>query len=152
MIVSFTGHRKIDERVAAKNIDYRLETLAPTSAVVGGAAGADTLAAERCSAYGIPYTMALPHPSYPAHYGLKDDRRWFRTYDLATDVVYVVADKPWHWRYNFERNVWMLNHSEGLIAVSKFDPYGDIPSKGGTAHCVRSARASGFPIFWAQAE
>jgi hypothetical protein len=151
MIVSFTGHREIDEPVATVNIDALLEQLAPSDAIVGGAKGADTLAAERCAAFGIPYIMALPHPNYPFHYKLDEDPRWNRTVKLAANIVYVTSDKKWHWSLNFERNVWMLNHSDLLIAISRFDPNGDhIPARGGTAHCVRSARGSQFPVLWAK--
>lgn len=150
--VSFTGHREVDEAVATASIDQLLAELHPATAVVGGAAGADTLAAQRCWALGIPYVMALPHADYPKHYGLDVIPEWCETFVRAERVVYVVEGKPWHFGYNFKRNEWMVDRSGLLISISTFDPQGEIPAKGGTAHCVRYAVKVGREVRWARCE
>lgn len=146
--VSFTGHHHIPESVARAGIDRVLEECMPTQAIVGGATGADTLAAERCLALDVPYVMALPHHYYVHQYKLNGNVRWERTFLGAWQVIYVVEDKPWHVSHNFTRNIWMVDNSELLVSVSKFDPFGHIPKRGGTAHCVRYARKVERPIKW----
>lgn len=146
--VSFTGHHHIPEAVASDGIDAVLSMLQPLGVYVGGAAGADTLAAERCLAHDMPYVMVLPHRYYIHQYKLDGSPRWERTFLGAEQVVYVVEDKPWHFSHNFTRNIWMVDRSELLVSISKFDPFGEIPKRGGTAHCVRYARKVKRPIKW----
>lgn len=146
--VAFTGHRHIEEEVAGKGIMGILRRLQPEQGFVGGAVGADTLAAERLYGEGIPYVMALPHHDYPSVYGLHRSGRWRQTFERAMSVIYVVVDAPWNFRHNFTRNEWLVDHAELLIAVSEFDPFAKIPAKGGTAHCVRYARKVKRVIEW----
>ena len=151
MIVSFTGHREVDEPVAKRSIGEVLDRLEPEWAIVGGAAGADTLAAEVCWHLKIPYEMALPHKDYPAHYKLEESKRWWRTFLRAERVIHVMdGEKPFHFSANFKRNEYMVDESDVLVSISTFDPHGEIPAKGGTAHCVRYARKVGRPIEWAR--
>lgn len=152
MIVSFTGHRQIDEAIARASLHQLLYRLSPEWAIVGGAAGADTNAAEICWHLDIPYTMALPHRAYASHYHLDTDNHWIDAFKRAAQIHYVVnEEKPFHFSANFKRNEWMVDESDLLIAISTFDPNGDeIPSKGGTAHCVRYARKVQRQIVWAR--
>lgn len=150
MIVAFTGHREIDEQVARSTVGEVLDRVRPDWAIVGGAAGADTLAAEMCWHLHIPYDMALPHRNYAEHYKLNKSARWIATVQRAEKVIYVVEDKPWHFSANFKRNEYMVDNSHVLISVSTFDPHGEIPDKGGTAQCVRYARKVERKIEWAR--
>lgn len=140
MIVAFTGHRTVDESVASVNITAMLCAFKPDRVIVGGAAGADTLAAEVCWLLKIPYEMALPHEEYAKHYGLWSSDRWQATFSRSAFVTYVVEDKPWHFSANFKRNEYMVDHCNVLGSISTFDPHGEIPAKGGTAQCVRYAQ------------
>lgn len=151
-ILSFTGHREIDEPLVGPGIDHVLEATHPAGVYVGGAAGADMLAAERCYGLGIPYVMVLPHQRYPEVYGLRTSERWQKVAKRAEQTLYVVEDKPWHFSHNFKRNEWLVDHCGTLAAISKFDPFGIIPSKGGTAHCVRYARKVERDIKWVPSE
>lgn len=148
--VSFTGHRTVDEELATASLIDILKERRPPFAICGGAAGADTLAAEVCWKLWIPYSMALPHREYSRVYGLDKDPRWLKTVQRAYEVLFVVEGKPWHFGHNFKRNEWMVDHCELLTSISVFDPMGDIPTKGGTAHCVRYARKVKREIDWAR--
>jgi uncharacterized phage-like protein YoqJ len=162
MIISVTGHRppKVGGYVVPNPIynavmtalDEALIRLNPERVITGMALGVDQWVADLCIRNDIPFTAAIPFDGY--------DERWpwpskalYRQLLRRAATIHVVSPGA---RYDptlmQTRNVWMLQHSDTVLAVYN-------QSSGGTANCLRAARSMGkrielaniSPEIWEQA-
>lgn len=153
--VAFTGHRptkiggyndKAPQRVAVKAaiegvLDRAIAKYGKTHQIViitGGALGVDQDAARVAHKLGLPFIVAVPCQGQDSKWPAESKKRYAKMLDLAYDVV-MVHDGPYNNTCLNDRNEWMVNHCDALVAV--WDG-----SSGGTAHCVQYARKVGKPI------
>lgn len=147
MILSFTGHRpdKLgDERnpvpAGAKMtaVDFLL-VARPERCIVGMAQGWDMAVASACIDLNIPFTAAIPFKGqqdvWPDH--ARALYTMMINHHLATP--YVVAPGGYSAGKMSLRNGWMVDHSDGLIALWNGTP-------GGTGNCVRYAKQMKRPV------
>lgn len=143
MNVSITGHRpekiKNSELVKTK-LAEAYEDLGVFRVIQGMAAGVDLWSAYAAFMAEIPYVCAIP---WKGHAPRKIDRV---AYELAlknADEIHYVNDSdkyPGPWVYQ-ERNIWMVDRADTVIAVW------DGIEKGGTWNCVEYAFKKGVPIY-----
>lgn len=137
--LSFTGHRpeKLKDVPAITKMYERLLTKwsdkYDLAIVVGGARGIDSIVGLVAAKMGLPVTLALPFVGCNP-----TDNNILMKYKGVT-VVHV-SEKPYTDNSQYQkRNMWMVDHSDILIA------YWD-GSNGGTANCVRYAEKIRKPI------
>lgn len=146
MIVCGTGHRP-DKLGGYGNIVHsRLVNVAkawlksnkPSKVISGGALGWDQALAAAARYLGIPYVMALPFPDFDSKWPEKSRNFLKALCDDAAEVVFV-KDGPYAaWKMQ-ERNKWMVDHSDKVLALWN-------GTSGGTANCVKYAESVGKPI------
>jgi uncharacterized phage-like protein YoqJ len=151
VIAAITGHRPKDlpdlNWVESALTDAYAE-LKADHVIQGMAAGVDLIAAKAAYKSGIPYTCAKPWANHKGRMagsaGFTDS--WNTYYDNALRYAAKIVDVnptnsyPGPWIYQ-ERNEWMVNHADILIAVWTGK------KKGGTYNCVKYAMKAGVEIY-----
>lgn len=154
MIVSFTGHRpnKLGGYEKAQNkrliwalyhtIEKQIEDGAHTF-ISGMALGIDTWAA-RCviklkEKYPhIKLVCAIPCANHSAKWKEPSQKEWQWICDQADKVIYV-SDQPYTHSCMQERNIFMVDNSDLIIAI--WDG-----TNSGTGNCIRYAQKHNKPI------
>lgn len=142
IILAGTGHR-LDRLGGFNNITrYRLYCLAhdalqhyrPNRIISGFAVGWDLALAAAAIDLNIPLTAAIPC--------YDQERLWTDPYDLtlyykslerADEIIYVTSG-PYDHRCMQLRNIWMVDHTTHVLALSNGS------FNGGTANCIAYAR------------
>lgn len=160
MKVSFTGHRpdKIggyDENNALRiqikqDIRYflrgQLNETPDLTVLVGGALGVDTDVARECWRLGIPYILCAPCRNQDARWN-NTSRATYRTMsELASEIIYVYDGDYKTSQCLFDRNQYMVDNSDKLVAVWNGDKFG------GTWSCMSYAKRVNKPITYIKAE
>jgi hypothetical protein len=139
MVVAFTGHRppkaklstSIGTSLARCRARQALRVFCPDYAIVGGALGFDTLAAEACVLEGIPFHVYAPCKNQDSRWPVAARKRYQKMLSIADRVVYT-----WPGAYIdgclHHRNEAMVDNSHALLAW--WDG-----SAGGTKHCINYA-------------
>jgi uncharacterized phage-like protein YoqJ len=141
MIIGFTGHRKFrhPEKKIAKQLILFLTKMKPDKTISGMALGFDQLAARVCVYLGIPFIAAVPAKEQPNFWPLHAVKNYFKILEKADEIVYVDKVKGYSNPNDnfitklFNRNHWMVDHSDKMIA------YYLNTGRGGTAATVRYA-------------
>ena len=148
MILAFTGHRPTKlggwkepnpvKRLVKAELVRLLMELKPEHVVSGMALGVDQWAAEIAFDLGIPFLAAVPCDDQDHIWKPEAQTRYRELLAKAMHVV-VVSPGPYaRWKMP-ERNHWMVDHCDKLIAVWDGSP-------GGTSECVSYAKRRGKPI------
>lgn len=145
MTIAATGHRpnKLGNDYTLSNVLCKLiqqemylacKSHNVTEAITGMALGADTLWALAALQQGIPLTAAIPFRGQELRWPTRSQNIYNQILKAATKIVYV-HDEPApteHYKvakYMQDRNVWMVDHADKLLAV--WDG-----SSGGTKNCI----------------
>jgi uncharacterized phage-like protein YoqJ len=138
MIVGFTGHRKLqhDEREIIRWLTQWLQLWKPRAAISGLALGFDQLAARVCVYLGIPLVAAVPFEEQDNRWSDKDKAVYRKILSRARQVVdvsklrkYTKPEDDYTQKF-FNRNIWLVDHSDKILA------YYLNTSRGGTAQTV----------------
>jgi len=108
--------------------------------ITGMALGIDTLFAEIAITLGLPFTAAIPCINHPSKWPQKSKDRYFKIVQHPLCNTVFVTLEEYSPRVMQERNKWMVNNCDYLIAVWDGTP-------GGTANCVRYAESVKRNIF-----
>ena len=106
--------------------------------ITGGALGVDQDAARIAYKLGIPFIVAVPCQGQDSKWPAESKKRYQKMLSLASEVV-MVYDGPYNNTCMQDRNIWMVDRCDALIAV--WDG-----TKGGTANCVKYAREVNKPM------
>jgi uncharacterized phage-like protein YoqJ len=109
-------------------------------AITGGALGIDQDAARIAYKLGIPFIVAVPCQGQDSMWPAESKKRYQKMLSLASEVV-MVHDGPYNKTCMQDRNIWMVDNCDALIAVWN-------GTKGGTANCVRYARQVNKPTVY----
>jgi uncharacterized phage-like protein YoqJ len=101
--------------------------------VTGGALGVDTDAAREAFDLGLKYIVAVPFRGQEKGWPDESKRQYKNMLELASKVEYVHDGPYTHGGLYQDRNIWMVDNSDILIAL--WDG-----SSGGTANCVAYAQ------------
>lgn len=154
MILTITGHRppKLGGydlpnpvfQAVMEGIDRSLIALRPERLVSGMALGVDQWALDSCILNDIPYTAAVPFQGFSRNWPHKSQEHFQYFMARADKVVYTTeGNPPYSDQLLHHRNQWMVMNSDAVLAV--WDG-----SSGGTANCVRFAKACGKPVYFVQ--
>lgn len=148
MIVSFTGHRPAKlggyslpnpiHKYITGELRRVLTELKPERAISGMALGVDQWAAEICIELAIPFIAAIPFKGQENYWPAESRERYYKLLAAAeaTEVVNRGGYASWKMQ---TRNVWMVDHSDLVIAVFDGTP-------GGTKNCYDYADGIGKKI------
>lgn len=158
--VCVTGHRPdklfgynlYDKRYLPIAVNLRnivlglLKQYGEVHCIYGGALGIDQLfglVVRKLKQQGYPVTLevAIPCQNYTSHW--KDTTYWDMILPYC-DKETLVSDKPYQAKHMQLRNMYMVDHSDMVIAV--YDGY----SKGGTRNCINYAQSKGKQITYVQ--
>lgn len=139
-IVSFTGHRPdkiggyrycdLHEKIKT-SISEVLISLKPTKVISGMALGVDQLACDVCLKLNIPIIAAVPFQGQEKIWPEESKKYYHSLLERCCEVKYVSPPGYAAWKM-IERNKWMVDNSDTLIAVWN-------GSSGGTKQCVEYA-------------
>lgn len=119
---------------------YCLQSLpfTPPLVLTGMALGWDLAIAHACRSLSIPYHAYIPFPSQPLLWSPSDQSLYRDLLSTADSVITCFPDpyEPWKMQH---RNIRMIVASRAVLAC--WDG-----SSGGTANCIRAARAHSRPI------
>lgn len=143
-----TGHRP--SKIGAQQdwvrsqIRERLLRLKPSMILCGMAQGFDQWLALECIQLGIPFTAVVPFVGQDSRWPTSARLEYRRILQRAQGAIMLQTEPPKDDRqaaaWMQDRNVWMVDHAVGGIACYAGDP------TGGTANCVRYARARNKPL------
>lgn len=149
MTVSFTGHRPsrlggYDKRVGVnadvctflKSAIERLKAEGAEDFISGAALGVDQWAAEIVLELGLNLTLALPFAGYGENWPL-ESRQHLEELKKKANRVVIVCEGEYKPHKNHERNKWMLDNSQVVVAVW------DGGTEGGTASAIRGVKKAG---------
>lgn len=152
-----THPKRVAVRAAIKSALQRAMTKFSDKEIVvisGGALGVDTDAASVAKELGLRFMIAAPCRNQDSKWPADSKKRYdnmCRAADahLATTLaassetveggVVFVHDGPYNGRCMQDRNVWMVDHADAVVAI--WDG-----TTGGTANCVGYARSKGVPM------
>ncbi len=154
MRVSFTVHRpnKIggyDEnnelRVQIKQdirdfLTSQFNETPDLTVLVGGALGVDTDVARECWRLAIPYILCAPCRNQDSKWRAESRVAYKKMCELAHQVIYVHDGAYTSAQCLFDRNKYMVDNSDKLVAVWNGDTFG------GTWHCMSYAKSVNKPI------
>ena len=154
MKVSFTGHRPKDIggydnnhplRVQIRqDIRYflrgQLNETPELTVLVGGALGVDTDVARECWRLGIPYILCAPCRNQDAKWNSESRVSYQKMCELASEVIYVHDGSYTTAKCLFDRNEYMVNNSDKLVAVWNGK------ESGGTWSCMSYAKRIDKPV------
>lgn len=148
-ILGITGHRPdklggwVWNQTHAKTIsDLRrsLIYLRPSYLLTGMALGTDQWAAEVSIELGIPFIAAIPHDNQDFKWPPPAKAKYHQLLSSAFRIYVVSPGEYEPWKL-VERNKWIVNNCQKLLAVW------DGARDGGTSHCVEYAERNGKEIF-----
>lgn len=150
MIVTFTGHRpnKLGGYATEGNSKYEacynriveaLHSLAPSKAISGMALGVDQWAAWACVEMGIPFIAAVPFHGQESLWPESSKHQYFELLKKAEEV-HTVSEGGYLPMKMHERNQWMVDNADVIIAVWDGSP-------SGTGKCVQYATQKGKKIY-----
>lgn len=140
--IAITGHRPEsipDEQWTKGAISHALNVLSPDRIIVGMAAGVDLWSAVLAHHLEIPWIAVRP---WSGHAPRSDDTYMYNWVLKHAEEVVDITDKqvyPGAFIYH-QRNEWMVDHADGVLAV--WNEMG----KGGTAACVKYANKVGKEV------
>lgn len=139
-IVGFTGNRILKHPVPVikEAIKEKLFQLKTDAAVVGMALGFDMLVAEVCIENNIPFVAAIPCRGQTRTWPKQEIDRYRKIIEKAYKTTVVSSGEFQVWKL-FERNKWIVNRSNFVVAYWDGDP------QGGTYHCFKYAQEKGKP-------
>ncbi len=150
-IIAGTGHRpdKLNfeytyngpvSRYIQNELKQFLKEWRPCKCITGMAQGFDTLLALTCLELQIPLDAAIPFPGQETRWPLKAQQLYQRI--LANPLVtkYVIHPGPYNPKLLLQRNEWMVDRCDGLVAA--WDG-----TSGGTAHCLAYAQKMNKPVY-----
>lgn len=147
MILAGTGHRpeqlggyapsNTQARIYAVTLEH-LVRLTPEKVISGMALGFDMMLAEACIELGIPFIAAVPCATQADVWPRASQERWRELISEAFEVK--VLSRVYTHRCMQERNAWMVDHSDGLIACWNGE------TSGGTWNCIQYANQMGKHI------
>lgn len=154
MIISVTGHRpdKLGgySKEATESLNRfairTLQQVKPTKVLTGMALGWDTSIALACVALKIPFVACIPFAGQDALWAPNARGVYKELLTLAESVVNVSGERGYKVHYMQERNIYMVENSEVLLALYNKD------KTGGTASAVRYAEAVGKKVINAYPE
>jgi len=87
------------------------------SVLSGGAAGAGSATVDAAARAGVSVDIGYPHPGYLTHYALEQDAE--QLFSRARSVRYTIADGPFGWRHNPQRNThpWCRQRTPMLLCI-----------------------------------
>jgi len=112
----------------------------PDIVISGMALGADQLWAELAVIMNIPFIAAIPFTGQESLWAPNARNKYRILLAKAREVVNVSEKDYYKASFMQDRNEWMVDQSDGLVAV--WDR-----SEGGTFNCVMYAQSMGRPIF-----
>ncbi len=142
MIVSFTGHRKIQGHyfphiawnpICAEVVRI-LEGLKPDMILSGMALGFDSVACEAAIALNIPFKAVIPFKGQETAWPYKSQNRYNNYLTRAQEVVTISEGGYEAWKME-TRNRYLVDNCDLVLACF------DDSQKGGTANCIRYARS-----------
>ena len=150
-IISGTGHRP-EKLFKTRPVAYSqhglnllvkflvpiLEGWEPERVIAGGALGYDTALALAALCVGSPLRIVAPFPGQDARWLPASREQYHTILALADEVVYV-SDGSYSASKMQIRNVWMVEHSDHVLALWN-------GSAGGTYNCVRYADKVKKPV------
>lgn len=139
-IIAVTGHRPqriTDETKVREDMLTALLSIKPRLLIQGMAAGVDLWSAAAAWQAGIPYHAVKPWAGHRA--GSDIAREWVLEHAEEVIVLNDAIGYPGPQVYR-ERNCWMVDHANLLLAVW------DGNKNGGTYHAVRYAERKGMDI------
>jgi uncharacterized phage-like protein YoqJ len=153
--IAFTGHRpnKIGGynpanplRVAVKEaikqaLQRAISKFGESHSIVvisGGALGVDQDAASVAYSLNLPFIVAVPCQGQDSKWPAESKDRYAKMLSYASEVV-MVYNGPYNHTCMQDRNKWMVDHCDALVAV--WDG-----TSGGTANCVNYAVSVAKPI------
>jgi len=149
MIVAFTGHRpdklggyKIPNPTythITEQLATVLAELKPEKAISGMALGWDQWAAQICIKLDIPFIAAIPFIGQERIWPEPSKETYIELVGSAVEKVIVCEGGYAPWKMQ-ERNKWMVDHCDQLIACYNGD------ASGGTYNCVKYAEKQGKEI------
>lgn len=151
MIVAGTGHRPEKlEKFGAKYTNEQHHNLValisewlesnPVEKVISGMAlGYDMALAHAAVDLDIPLIAAVPFEGQEKMWSENSKRFYRKLLDAADETVYVCEPGYAAWKMQ-KRNEWMVDNCDTLLAMYNGD------KTGGTANCVRYAKAQGKRI------
>jgi len=126
MILGITGHRpnliggwQIPNPTydkVCKALYCKFEELNPDKIISGMAQGVDQWAVEQAITLSIPFTAAIPCDNQDSQWPEESKKRYHELLALAEDSV-VVSPGPYASFKMHERDRWIVNHSDNLLAV-----------------------------------
>lgn len=141
MKIAITGHRP--DKIANSfgwitvKLGQIFTRLKPELVISGMARGVDMIAAKVAVDNEIPLLAAIPYPGQEHGYPTHEAAEYHKLLEAATKIE-ILADEPTAYfdavKKLHDRNKWMVDHSNMVIAVWDGSP------KGGTTHCVRYAK------------
>lgn len=155
--VAFTGHRRIggswdEDRDIVHWVKQKLfdavvelhESVGITTFISGMATGTDMWGAEAVvelqDEEDVDLVAAVPFKDQDARWPDEQQRRYRRLLKKADRRVLVNDGDFAYWKY-FERNAWMVDHADLVVAVY------DGREEGGTYACLQDAVSKGVPIW-----
>lgn len=146
MILSCTGHRP--ERLGGYGHDVWMRLLdlsceflsdcSPTCVISGMALGWDQAMAYSCIIKGIPFVAAIPFIGQDASWPTKSRDLYNEILGRSREIHVVSKSRS---KVSFmKRNMWMVDHSDTLVALW------DGSYDSGTGHCVRYAIQKDIPV------
>ena len=147
-VLSGTGHRpnKIgaQEKQVRRAIRERLITYQPRAIVTGMAEGFDQWFCEEALALGVSTVAAVPFFGQESFWPYDAQKKYHALLARVQRVELLQKKRPQSHAQTAEwmqdRNVWMVDHSDGVLACYNGDP------NGGTANCVRYAKVRRRPL------
>jgi uncharacterized phage-like protein YoqJ len=146
MIICGTGHRPDKLGGYSVEVEDKLMLLArdwiiaykPELVISGGALGWDQALAWAAHYTNTSYTMALPFKGFECKWPQASMNKLHDLMRNASNVYYVCDDGYAPWKMQ-ERNEWMVDHAEQVLALWN-------GTSGGTANCIKYAEKVGKPI------
>ena len=149
MILAITGHRPhklggyvlpnpVANEVMLKLADS-LEAIKPNLVLSGMALGVDQRVAQICIEMRIPFDAVIAFDGYEGKWPERSQRTYYSLLAKARHK-WMLSPGPYRPSLLHQRNHWMVDNSEGLLAV-----WDGLPGSG-TAACVDYAFSKGKPV------
>jgi len=141
MILAVTGHRPQKLGGYGRPALERLYKVAlqelsvpgPTKVLTGMALGWDTAVALACFKLDLPYVACVPCEGQEKLWPAESQERYKKLLAGAEEAI-MVSEGPYHPNCMMDRNIYMVDHCEKLVAMW------DGKESGGTWNCIEYAR------------
>jgi uncharacterized phage-like protein YoqJ len=149
LILAITGHRPnklggyilpnpVSNEVMLKLADS-LQTIRPTLVLTGMALGVDQWVAQLCAEMNIPFDAVIAFQGYEEKWPKNSQRTYYHLLSKARHK-WILDPGPYRPSLMHHRNHWMVDKSEGLLAV-----WDGLPGSG-TAACIEYAFSVNRPV------